>query len=202
MTRWLVMAAVMAGSSVASGHEERERRQVDEGMIEAVGELRDQIGPVAGSAQDFERGLRQAAGQDWDKPGLRRPDAPIPPDAGAPPSQPLYRDFAPTPRNWAPTNPPQPYSPEDQLFTPSEAFPPLNSNRPPRPEADPKQMLREAAFELDQMAHRFEMASLYNEADALREAAQRLRESARERGEARSNDQHRLVPPPTSRSSG
>lgn len=56
---------------------------------------------------------------------------------------------------------------------------------PPRPERSTKVQLREAAFELDRIAHGLEMAELVEEADALREAAKKLRKSARKSGDDR-----------------
>jgi hypothetical protein len=44
----------------------------------------------------------------------------------------------------------------------------------------PVAVLRETAWQLDQSAHRLETLDLYDQADALRETANRLRRDARE----------------------
>lgn len=55
---------------------------------------------------------------------------------------------------------------------------PLRSPAPPR-RKPPHILLREAAFQLDRIAHELEMHELFVEADALRDTANKLRHSAR-----------------------
>lgn len=62
---------------------------------------------------------------------------------------------------------------------------PPRGPKPPQPpqERSPQELLRTSAFELDRLAHELEMAELFGEADALREAAGTLRKAARKGNE-------------------
>lgn len=55
--------------------------------------------------------------------------------------------------------------------------------RPPERPRSPEVLLRESAFELDRIAHALEMAERFREADAVRDTAGALRNSARRDGD-------------------
>ncbi|MEQ8849116.1 hypothetical protein [Botrimarina sp.] len=195
MKRFL-MAAPLLLAAAACAHEEPRGGRVDKELLETFNEIRDAVGPVAGAPGEFAQALRQAASDPprADSPsrnsgefqpgpfGAREPfrDPLGPPDPvrrgpfllGDPPRAPHPPD-APRPR---------PHDPHDLHH--------------PHDQRDPKRLLQESAFELDQIAHRFEMAGLFSEADALRDAAGALRKSARKLAKGGS-DESIIDPGPT-----
>lgn len=157
-----------------------------EQLVEELAELREQITGEAGVVSDradFAEALRRVAGNEgraavadnhaqagwndhsWPGPGPRHPDRPNA-YGRRPGPTPALPSIPPRHAGWGPG--PQ-YQDRPQLSGP----------RPPRPT---KVLLREAAFELDRLAHELEMAELVEEADSLRDTAKKLRKSARKQG--------------------
>lgn len=140
-----------------------------EELVEEIAELRRQVGEhgeVVADEKDFTEALKRVAS---DRPGWNRqpprPEDPRATDRGFPPRRPERGE---RPRDHDPFG----------HHPPAPPHPPTPPHRPhgPRP---PQVMLREAAFELDRLAHGLEMAELFDDADALRDTANRLRRSAR-----------------------
>lgn len=73
---------------------------------------------------------------------------------------------------------------------------------PPSTHGDQVLLLRETAFQLDEAAHRLELQDLYEQADALRNVATRLRHDARELKRAFPPQQLPAKPPTPPQSTG
>ncbi len=154
MLRLLALFAMAAPALATSPPDE---------LVEEIAELRKQVGEhgeVEADEKDFAEALRRVASDqpDWN----RQPPRPEDPHA-------MERSF--------PSRRPD-RGGRHRDHDPFGHHLPVPPHRPhgPRP---PQVMLREAAFELDRLAHGLEMAELFDDADALRDTANRLRRSAR-----------------------
>lgn len=158
-------------------------------VVEDLAEIRERVGgSVVGDRADFAEALRRVAGNEGRAAvGDRFADP---------------RFHPPARREGSTDYPRQPVGqPFDEGFQqPGRGLGPWHGPPgPPRPnhQAGPppaKVILREAAFQLDRLAHQLEMAELLDEADELRDSANKLRKSARKASDtgcdAGSDDEH------------
>lgn len=158
-------------------------------VVNELAEIRERVGgSVVGDRADFAEALRRVAGNEGRAAvGDRFADPRFHPPARRegsmghprqPVEQPFDERFQQPGRGFGPWHgPPEPPRPNRQSGPPSA-----------------KVMLREAAFQLDRLAHELEMAELLDEADELRDSANKLRKSARKAsdngGDAGSDDEH------------
>lgn len=148
-------------------------------LVEEIVELSKQVGDqgeVVGDQKDFADALRRIASDRQGHDGRSNP--PLPPTRQRTPWPTNEQSMRPQTGNNLLLPPPPTRSPYQQPYAapqPAAAAPP-----PRRP---PHVMLREAAFQLDRIAHELEMTELFEEADALRGTADKLRKSARKGSE-------------------
>ncbi|TWT99959.1 hypothetical protein Pla108_09030 [Botrimarina colliarenosi] len=200
MQRVLTMLVVLTTGVPAFSDPPPER------MVQEITDLREQVGtPLSTNPNEFAEALRSVDGQQqrqqklandyWSAPPSQNQYQTPQPQAWAndQPYEPSNRANSPTSWPTAPSANPWSLSPGHQRFVqPAGGSGWSGSTTPtygrPQPNRPPQVMLRESAFQLDQMAHELEMSERYDEADALRQAAGKLRDSARKVAETKEKE--------------
>lgn len=164
-----IVAAVLAAATYAPA-------QNSLSLVEDLVELRAEVGSgaVATDGREFAEAVRQVA---EDSPQYQRQHLTERYLQNAPRETGRDRPHA-DPRGWNGLQP----MPAPQAQPPGWVGPPpYHPGRHSRPTLDPpKHLLLESAFELEKIAHHLEMADFGKEADAVRDAAGKLRRSARD----------------------